>query len=245
MSDQYPTDDNDFENHTIKKVDDDRDHWCIHTTDSSVLSFPKVEGATPKEGSTLRTYPGGMGRSVRGVFVDGQKVYYRTEAEEAAKHKQWVADEKVKKQVEAKLREPEIDARVAKLPGPFQDRIKGFRARNPSFRAEFEPYELFCCEQAVVFALALKTPEAIENFAKASNEEQMRMLPNLDQNHSGNTMGTSIRLAHMFVSDQQDFIRKSHGAMCPLAGCKDYGCYAASPKATAITDEEGTTDDDD
>jgi hypothetical protein len=230
---QYPLNDTDFEEYKITKVVDEDTHWGIHTTESSLLSFPKVEGATPKEGSVLRTYPGGFGRQVRGVFVDGQKVYYRTEEEEKERHKQWVAEEDRKKREEAEKNAPEVDARVAKLPGPFQDRIKGFRERNPNFRWEFEPYELFCCEQAVVFALALKTPEAIEKFAKADYDEQMRMLPNLDQNHSGNTMGTSLRLAHMFASDQQEFIRKSHGAMCPLAGCEDYGCYAASLEATA------------
>ena len=224
----YPPGDNDFDEHKIAKVVDEGDSWCIETSSNSLLSFSKVEGATPKEGSTLRTYPRGHGYGVRGVFVDGQKVYYRTPAEEDTRHKQWVAEQNKKQQQQAEKNAADIDARVAKLPGPFQDRIHGFRERNPNFRWEFEAYELFCCEQAVVFATALKTPEAISTFATSSYDEQRQMLPSLDRNHSGNTMGTSIRLAHLFASDQADFIRKSHGSLCPLAGCKDYGCYAAT-----------------
>jgi len=174
-----------------------------------------------------------MGYQVRGVFVDGKKVYYRTAAEEGERHRQWVADEKAKKQAEAAKNAPEVDARISKLPQPFQDRIHAFRERNPEFRAEFESYELFCCEQAVVISGALKTPEAIEAFSKESYEAQKAMVPGIDDNHSGNTFGFSIRLAHLLASDHNETIKKSHGAMCPLVGCGTYGCYASSPEANA------------
>lgn len=233
----FPADDNAFQEHQITKVDDEDDRWCAHMG-STVLSFPKVDGATPKEGSTLRTYGRGFGFPVRGVFVDGNKVYYRTEAEDTEEHKRRVAEQDQKKRDEAKANEAEVDARVAKLPGPFQDRIAGFRARNPNFRWEFEPYELFCCEQAVEFTTTLKSPEAIEKFAKADYKEQMAMVPNLSHDHSGNTMGMSLRLAHMFASDQMEFVRKAHGAMCPLVGCSGYGCYAASDEAKALAASE-------
>lgn len=233
----YPID-ADFEEYKITKVFDGENHWCVYST-SSMITFPKVEGATPKEGSVLRTYPRSFGRQVRGVFIDGQKVYYRTEAEEKERHQQWLAKREQKQREEAEANAAEADARIAKLPQPFQDRIQGFRKRKPDFRWKFEEYELYCCEQAAVFAQAFPTPEAIEKFAKAKSDAQLQMLPSLDQEHSGNTFGASVQFARLFVAGNYDFLFKAHGAMCPLVGCDDYGCYASSPEAAAERQAEG------
>lgn len=228
----YP-EDNDFETHIITEVTGDDTHWTVRTKESSLLSFEKVKGATPAPGSTMRVYPRGLGSSVRGIFIDGNKVYYRTPEEQAERHKQWFADNKAKKAAEALKNAPEVDARVAKLPQPFQDRISGFRKRNPEFQAEYESYELFCCEQAVVLATTLKSADAIGAFSKADYDDQRAQVPGLDDGHSGNTLGMSIRLAHFFVSDQNDTIRKFHGAFCPITGCEKLGCWASSEEAKA------------
>lgn len=43
--------------------------------------------------------------------------------------------------------------------------------------------------------------------------------------HSGNTFGAACKLAHCFVAEPH-LISKMHGALCPLVGCEEYGCWS-------------------
>lgn len=239
----YP-DDDDFTEYTVASVEDAGTHWSVTTSDRFVFGFLKVEGATPKEGSALRKYPSSFFASTRGVFVDGNKVYYRTAAEDALWLAQGQEDADNKKRAEAKANEADVDARVARLPAVLQDRIKGFRERNADFCWEFEPYELFCLEQAVLLAEALKTPDAIVAFGKAEYNEQRCSVPALSTEHSGNTFGFSVRLAHLLVSNLDDLVKNYHGALCPLVGCDQYGCYAVTPEAEAARAEAKANETD-
>ena len=49
--------------------------------------------------------------------------------------------------------------------------------------------------------------------------------PYYGNEHSGNTFGFSVRLAYL-MAERPDLIAMEHGALCPLVGCKDYGCYS-------------------
>lgn len=50
------------------------DGWSMFVTDPMPVE--------PKEGMTLRLYGKGIGFQVRGLFIDGRKVYYRTASEQ-------------------------------------------------------------------------------------------------------------------------------------------------------------------
>lgn len=77
----YPPNDDQFEETTVASVTHDGDGWTIRRADS--WSFFVPEGpVVPKVGMTARFYGKGIGYAVRGLFLDGRKVFYRTEAEE-------------------------------------------------------------------------------------------------------------------------------------------------------------------
>lgn len=129
------------------------------------------------------------------------------------------------------------DAQYDTLPPEFQSRIDGFRQSSSLFRKEFEPYEMFVCEQAVLFANALRTKEAVIAFYNSTSKQQAEQIPGLSPDHNGNTFGRACSLAALYL-DRPDLVDKQHGALCPLVGCAKYGCYASRPKDNAVAQEE-------
>jgi len=123
----------------------------------------------------------------------------------------------------------EYDRRVNALPSPFRARIMGFRNWKPgTWKYDFEPYELFTCEQAAEIAKALKTPEEIDRFQNLEFPEQKKLVPALSEDHSGNTFGAACHLARTYLT-YPDLIPAVHGALCPRVGCENYGCVASRP----------------
>lgn len=79
----YPENDNEFKDDTVVSVDGDSEHgWFISKKDSWAVGVPKESPVVPAVGMSVRLYGEGIGYPVRGMFIDGQKVYYRTEAED-------------------------------------------------------------------------------------------------------------------------------------------------------------------
>ena len=112
------------------------------------------------------------------------------------------------------------DAQFDGLPEEFQQRIVRFRRHCPKgekhFRINFEPYELFVCEEAVKILKALEdgTIQAIE-------DTDLRGI--LSDDHSGNTAGACKMLARAAL-ENPEYVVWAHGAMTPLTGCEEYGC---------------------
>ena len=78
----YPENDSEFRELTITKVEVGDDGSFITNSDGMCFYVKDQDGPIPKVGSLVRFYGCGIGSSVRGVFIDGRKYYYRTEAEE-------------------------------------------------------------------------------------------------------------------------------------------------------------------
>lgn len=219
--------DTDFEDKIITKVEDGEKYWTIGC-DGWCFGVPKENGVTPYVGDTARFYPGGLGHEVRGLLLNGREVYYRTAEEQAEKHRLWVIAEKAeRKRKFEETGRAKLDADYLTLPAEFKKRIDGFRERNPDFRWEHEGYEMFACTEAVKIAHALKTTEKLEGFNKLTYEQQKMLVPDLSDGHSGNTFGVACRLAYWWLSNPENVVR-DHGALCPLAGCTDYGCRQAA-----------------
>jgi len=81
----YPNDEQ-FEETTVAKVRDEGKGWSIERADGWSFYVPAPSPVVPTEGMTARFYGKGIGFTVRGLFLDGQKVFYRTEAEDKEKH---------------------------------------------------------------------------------------------------------------------------------------------------------------
>lgn len=215
--------DKQFDDYTISEVRDDSEYYSVGCN-SLWLSVSKEYGIVPKVGTTMRTY-GGMGYPVRGLVLDGVCAFYKTpadhqermEIEQAKKdnedHRKWVAAK------------PEREAKVAVLPPEFQKRIAWFRHSISDFW-KHEGYEVFCCEQAVVMANALGTHEKVRTFSKHTSDEQKRLVPDLDEGHSGNTFMAATAMGALYL-ENPGLLWKWHAAIHGITGCEDGGCYAA------------------
>ena len=82
----YPSNDEQFEETTVAKVRDEGGGWSISRADGWSFYVPSPSPVVPAEGMTARFYGKGIGFGVRGLFLDGKKVFYRTEAEDKEKH---------------------------------------------------------------------------------------------------------------------------------------------------------------
>ena len=220
--------DTEYEDHTLNKVTPCKGGWEIGH-DGWIFFCPETDVA-PRVGTVARFYGRGFGFPVRGLDLDGHEVFYRTAEEDRARHAQQVADEKQRKRevFEATGRE-KLDADYATLPPAFQARIDHFRRVRSDFRWEMEPYEMMVCIDAAKIARALGSADAVTHFYGLPWEEQLALVPGLDDGHSGNSFGAACELAQIALSNP-DLVDKAHGALCPLVGCEDYGCYAATKK---------------
>jgi hypothetical protein len=197
----------------------------------------KIEAPTPAD--TLRLWgkdADQLGSTVRGIALLSSerqgsvvvtKVHtlyrYRTQEQQEEQDRKWVEENTAKKKAEWNDNREETAARIAALPERFRERIEFFM-RQPDWGWEFGFYELFCCEEAVKIAKALETREKIEAFASMKADRQRELVPDLSEDHSGNTFGAATTLAHCFVTTPQS-VFQVHGAMCPAVGCRNYGCW--------------------
>ena len=85
MSEENYNNDRQFEETKITNVSEDSNGWAIGQSDGWSLWVPPTSPVVPKVGMTARLYGRGIGFTVRGLFLDGIKVYYRTEAEDEEK----------------------------------------------------------------------------------------------------------------------------------------------------------------
>lgn len=224
---EYPINDFSYQESVVKEVKEwtNRDDPGYDVTFNSEWSFwiPAVEGIIPQVGSIVRLYGRGIGYTVRGCFVDGSKVFYRTEEDDDKKNKLDILERQRKKKEDFEANKDDYFERISKLPLVFQERMQKFQRTNPDFDWKFGGYELFCCEQAVVMASCLKTDEAINKFYKKKYEDQREKCPEISMDHSGNTFEAALRLAYWYLTNPLNVVGE-HGALTPLVGCKEYGC---------------------
>jgi hypothetical protein len=81
----HPTD-KQFEETTLSDVRAESSGWNVERADGWSFFVPAPSPVEPKKGMTARFYGKGIGFTVRGLFLDGQQVFYRTEAEDKEKH---------------------------------------------------------------------------------------------------------------------------------------------------------------
>lgn len=216
--------DTQFEDFEIRSVRESGEHWELTYTAGWSFAVRKDQcPIEPKPGMVARQWGRGIGSVVRGIAIDGHVVYYRTEAEEEARHRLECEQRDKAKRDQFELDRASMDMRFDALPKCFQDRITRFRTNNPDFRWEYEPYEMMVCEDAVKIARACETASEVMEFSKKTWEEQIKQVPLLDFGHSGNSFGMAVRLAHDFLTDE-DRVRQRHGALAPLVGSEAYGC---------------------
>lgn len=220
--------------YTIQRVQKSDRGWTIEFDGAHCFFIPAESPVEPKPGMTMTHFGRGIGYEVRGVLLDGQCVYYRTEEEQKAKNKADTEARHAEQRAEFDKNKASIDARCDALPECFRERLDKFRANNPDFRWKYEGYELYVCEQAVVIADACKTAEGVIAFSKLGWDEQKAKVPGLDGGHSGNTFAAACQLAVDYLRNQ-DHVRLRHGALAPLVGSEEYGCVPAGASGEEVS----------
>ena len=126
------------------------------------------------------------------------------------------------------------------LPKEFQERIDRFNnlfiqgtlnTENPhNFEEDdlFE-YEMFCMKEALKIAELIKDKETYEALLAESGVETLsefiEFLKNkgleLDEGHSGNTVGQSFTIARCYIT-RPELVPYMHGSLAPLVGDDGY-----------------------
>lgn len=83
---EYPENDTDFEDVTIERVKPAGKNWMIEHGGGWCLYCGDECTVEPHAGQVARLYPKGIGRPVRGLFINGHRIWYRTEAEDKEYH---------------------------------------------------------------------------------------------------------------------------------------------------------------
>lgn len=100
------------------------------------------------------------------------------------------------------------------FPKEFQDRFDRFNllfskkveGSNPFLNADLSDYEVFVCSEAVNFVKKLKKKNLTEQFKNcktigdACEILKSIRLPDPKKHHSGNTMGSAVRIAYIYIS---------------------------------------------
>lgn len=216
-------DDREFKDVRIISVKTGKSSWSITREDGWEFFVAKKWGIRPRVGDIARFYGKGIGAIIRGLDINGRECFYRTPKQEAARNARWLRNYYEKKKKEFEKNRAALDVQYNSLPIVFQRRIDKFRKNNPDFRWKYEAIEMFVCVQAVKIADTLKAAVAVRAWHEMSFEDQKRLVPDLDDGHSGNSLGAACALAGLYFENPEGVVRM-HGVLAPLVGSKEYGC---------------------
>lgn len=186
----------------------------------------KKYGIIPNVGQTIEIY-GAFGQTIQGICIDGKTAFFKGETQLEQERQLWLKQEEQKEIEKFKLNKDKLDLDYSSLPEVFKKRIYILRQNNKKFRQKYEAYEMRCCIDAVKIVKELKIVEEYNKFVSSDYDKQMEKVKGLDTGHSGNSFSCACQLAYYFITDPE-YVYKSHGALCPLVGCNDYGCYISS-----------------
>lgn len=230
---------NDFEytDYKIKEVNQfENEIYFSVLTDSGFAFFVENKNnyTLPQVGDNIRVFgKGQIGYPIRGALSNGNLYFYLTPEQVEENHKKYLKNIKEEKERKWSENKESFYERLNKLPVQFKERIQFFM-RNENWAKEFGEYELFVCEEALKIFDKLKEESEIARFQGLLFKDQRELIPELSEDHSGNTFGAAICFAIAYSKiingDNSINIRELHGVLCPLVGCDEYGCYAAELK---------------
>jgi hypothetical protein len=188
-------------------------YWFAQA-DGVGTGFKMPEGRELKVGDTVRLYGPEFGTR-HGFAVNGELIEWKTPWERLADDVAYAAaaDREDRERFDADHQR--LDAIYEGLPAPLKRRIDRFRAEDPTFRMRSEAYEMAAVGDAPKIARALaaqhgwdltadlkataveddEIERAIRAFWDLDYAEQRRLVPDLDDGHSGNTFGGACSLA--------------------------------------------------
>lgn len=218
-------DDMEYEDFTVADVERDTNWYVIRRDDGWLFGLEKSEvdavGGAPVPGERMRLWGRGIGHPIRGVAVwrdDGLVVFrYESDAEFRERAAAELAARDERERLKFEEDRAQRDAAVAALPEALRQRMRHFQEiGGEAFRWRYEPYEVFACQQAAVFAEALGDEAALRAFRDLPYDEQRRLVPGMSDQHSGNTFGCACALAEALLAGRS--VVSDYGALGPLHG---------------------------
>jgi hypothetical protein len=206
----------DYESKIIQ-ITREGDFYIINTETWS-FGLDRKYKVIPKIGDTVKIYLI-QDSNIRGLDINGERVFWKTDEELERERQEWLDNYNKEKQERFEKQKEQMDIDYEALPDEFKKRIDRFRNNNPTFRVDYEEYEVFCCKEALKIAEYCKTPENVKDFYNKSWEEQKKVI---SDEHSGNTFGAACVLASLYLSNPE-MLYKQHGALSPLVGSEEYG----------------------
>jgi hypothetical protein len=191
----------------IEKVKIISNGWEITFNDGWSLCVGKRDKLLPDPivGEIAHLYGKGTGFTVRGFTSNGIVYFYRTVKEQKEKDKQWLIDTGIKRKKEYEENIEKRNKIYDSLPQCFKNRLDRL-TKESEFKKEeiwdWEPYEMFILQQAVVIADTLKDPEMISEFKNLDWDKQKSLVKDLDDGHSGNTFSCACVLAYWYLKDK-------------------------------------------
>lgn len=201
--------------------------YIITDTDGFRTVIPINLEAIPKPGSHVRYFGQPGAEFVRGVLIDRNVSFYVTAEQVAEEQRRFLLERASEKVRDLMATAGQREERWSKLPLQFQQRFAGYYQRGGDlWRAEFETYELYVCEEAVKIASVL-TLEDFDNTKKAIEmaDAVREKVTNLDPDHSANTIQGAVVMAFWYLKDPSR-VPFMHGALCTAVGCRESMCYS-------------------
>ena len=206
----------------IKEVTKSGNYYTIYLENGIGFGLDTKYGYEPKIGDKLILCTIN-GSQIRGVFANGKKVFYKSDEQIEQERVEWLANHEKEKQAKFIEQKAQLDKDYDALPSAFQARIDRFRRNNSRFRIDYESYEMFCCKEAIKIAKACKTPDDVEKFKHLDYDKQKEMV-DIDDGHSGNTMGCALQLAYWYLKESISItVAKLHGSLSSLVGSEAFG----------------------
>lgn len=114
MKNEFPKNDREFTDFTIEKVEgNSTSGWTITFNNGWCFGVPQDSPVVPTVGMHVRQYGAkGLGGKVRGLFLNGEKVFYLTDKEQKEKDAVWLKqykEEETRRKLDPKNPEPQIE----------------------------------------------------------------------------------------------------------------------------------------
>lgn len=196
--------DKDSETSTITEAKAEEGGWSITMSTGWSFWIPKKYGVEPKVGQSITQWPGGIGQPIRGTAIDGKILYYRTDGEQRLEGKAWAAEQEAKNIRYYVEHRDELDDEFSVLPKYFREKLQMLLDQGGQ-KVLWEPmgyqYQMFAFTEGFKIATALKTMEEVERFSKLPYMEQVKLVPGLSDQHSGNTFGMAVQYAYWYLKE--------------------------------------------
>lgn len=189
--------------------------WTITSVDGWGFGINADEaekaGYDPKPGDEIILY-GGIGKTIKGIVINGHVFRYKTRAQDEAERQEWLENYQREKEERYEANIEDWTERKDALPEPYLSRMNRFISRDGAkeFWTEDGGYELFILEQSAMMVEWAKywddttqAADALDWFKDQPWEKQKQAMPNLSDDHSGNTFGGAVALARAVLQEQE------------------------------------------